>query len=65
MTSVVAEPIAISRAFSPGHITGFVVMKPAQLIIIIRIIFMSVPRVQVFQLTVGLQLLLKFMTMSQ
>lgn len=29
MTSVVAEPIAISRAFSPGHITGFVVMKPA------------------------------------
>lgn len=64
MTSVVAEPIAISRAFSPGHITGFVVMKPAQLIII-RIIFMSVPRVLVFQLTVGLQLLLKFMTMSQ
>ena len=29
MTSVVAEPIAISKAFSPGHITGFVVMKPA------------------------------------
>ena len=24
MASVVAEPIAVSNAFSPGHITGFV-----------------------------------------
>jgi pantoate kinase len=29
MTSVVVEPIAIARAFSPGHITGFVVRKSA------------------------------------
>src|ERR687883_790002 len=27
MTSVVVEPIAVARAFSPGHITGFVVRK--------------------------------------
>jgi pantoate kinase len=29
MTSVVVEPIAVARAFSPGHITGFVVRKSA------------------------------------
>ena len=28
MTSVAMDPTAVSRAFSPGHITGFVVTKP-------------------------------------
>ena len=63
MTSVVVEPIAVAKAFSPGHITGFVVRKSATTGIII--IFMLVPREQVFQLTAGLQLWLKFMSTSQ
>jgi pantoate kinase len=31
MTSVLAKPIAVARAFSPGHITGFVVAKQSRM----------------------------------